>query len=69
MAKMPERRGKHGRYALSQATRRRLLSQLLAAAEAGDHRAAAELVWLSMRAEALPVSATGRVRQPEVAPA
>jgi len=61
---MPTQRGVHGRSALSQATRRRLLKQLLAAAEGGDHRAAAELVWLGMRAESLP-----KARQVEVAPA
>jgi hypothetical protein len=57
-----DRRGRHGRYPLSQTTRKRLLAQLLTAAESGDPRATAELVWLSMRAEALPISPTGRAR-------
>ena len=67
-AKTPTRRGRpHGNYPLSGRTRQRLLAQLLTAAEAGDHRAAAELVWLSMRAESLPVSATGKVVRAEAA--
>lgn len=44
-------RGQHGRPPLGRATRRRLLTQLLQQAEAGDSIAAGVLVLLSLRAE------------------
>ena len=68
MAKvMPTRRGVHGRSALSQNTRKRLLARLLDQAEGGDPVAAGVLIALSLRAETRPVSATGKVRHVEVA--
>ena len=47
----PRRRGQHGAHPLSANTRRRLLGDLLARAEAGDVQATAALVLLSLRAE------------------
>ena len=67
--KMQLKGGRHGNYALSAATRRRLLARLLADAEDGDPVAAGVLIALSLRAETRPVSATGRVRRAEAAQA
>jgi len=67
--KLPDKRGVHGRYAMSAATRKRLLGQLLDQAESGDPVAAGVLIALSLRHENRQVSATGRVCQVQVAPA
>jgi hypothetical protein len=53
---MPKRKGTvsvgtHGKYALSRATRRRLLADLLTRAEGGDVAAATALVLISLRVE------------------
>ena len=66
-ADAPDQPRRRGPDPLSQATRRRLLSRLLAAAEAGDANAAAALIELGMdaRRDADLRAALGRLKPGE----